>query len=47
VVEIANGVAHAGLAVAAGGYFPGLYTAPLLILAAAWLATRLKAGTGI
>jgi hypothetical protein len=34
LAETANGVAHAGLAVAAGGYFPGLYTAPLLILAA-------------
>jgi hypothetical protein len=40
-VETANGLAHCGLAVAAGGYFPGLATAPLLLAAAADLAVRL------
>jgi Protein of unknown function with HXXEE motif len=45
-VESANGLVHLGLAVAAGGYFPGLYTAPLLIAAGAWLATRLSARDG-
>jgi hypothetical protein len=39
--ETANGLAHCGLAVAAGGYFPGLATAPLLLAAAANLAARL------
>lgn len=39
LLETANGVAHGGLALAAGGYFPGLATAPLLLglgLALAW-----------
>ena len=31
LLETANGVAHFVLAGAAGGYFPGLWTAPLLI----------------
>lgn len=38
-LETANGLAHAGLALAAGGYFPGLATAPLLLglgLALGW-----------
>ena len=30
-VETANGCAHLALAAVAGGYFPGLYTAPFLI----------------
>lgn len=46
LAEIANGCAHAGLAVAAKGYFPGLYTAPLLVAAGARLATRLGARAG-
>ena len=37
-VEGANGCGHVALAVAAGGYFPGLLTAPLLLAAAAFLA---------
>ena len=37
VIEIANGLGHIALAAAAGGYFPGLATAPLLIAAGAWL----------
>jgi hypothetical protein len=31
LLETANGCAHVALAVMAGGYFPGLATAPLLI----------------
>lgn len=41
VMESANGLAHLALAAAAGGYFPGLGTAPLLILAGAALLLRL------
>jgi hypothetical protein len=41
IVETANGLAHIGLAVAAGGYFPGLATAPLLLAASALLGWRL------
>ena len=42
LLELANGLGHVGLAVAAGGYFPGLATAPLLIAVAAWLALALR-----
>lgn len=41
LLEIANGLAHIGLALAAGGYFPGLVTAPLLLGLGGWLALRL------
>jgi hypothetical protein len=37
IVELANGCGHLGLAAAAGGYFPGLYSAPLLVAAAGLL----------
>jgi hypothetical protein len=46
VLELGNGFAHLGLAVAAGGYFPGLATAPLLLVVAAWLAKRLVRDAG-
>lgn len=36
-----NGVAHIVLAAAARGYFPGLYTAPLVLGAGSYLAYRL------
>lgn len=42
-VEIANALTHGALALAAGGYFPGLATAPLLLAAGAWLIARLRA----
>lgn len=42
LIEIANGLAHVGLAVAAGGYFPGLATAPFLIGLGLWLAVSLR-----
>jgi len=42
LLEIANGIGHCGLALAAGGYFPGLATAPLLIAASLYLIWRLN-----
>ncbi|HYE27660.1 MAG TPA: HXXEE domain-containing protein [Allosphingosinicella sp.] len=42
-LELANGGAHVALAIIAGGYFPGLATAPLLLGLAAWLALALRA----
>lgn len=42
LLEIGNGLAHLGLAIAAGGYFPGLATAPLLLGLGFWLAFRLR-----
>jgi hypothetical protein len=42
VIEILNAFAHAALALAAGGYFPGLATAPLLLVADGFLASRLS-----
>lgn len=44
LLEIANGCAHLALAVAAGGYFPGLATAPLLLGLGILLALRLRRG---
>ncbi|MGZ8282591.1 MAG: HXXEE domain-containing protein [Allosphingosinicella sp.] len=41
VLEIANGLGHILLASAAGGYFPGLATAPLLLGLGGALAWRL------
>jgi hypothetical protein len=43
LLEIANGLAHVALAAIAGGYFPGLATAPLLLAAGGVLAFRLAA----
>jgi hypothetical protein len=42
LLEIANGCAHGALAVMAGGYFPGLATAPVLIGLGGWLALVLR-----
>lgn len=42
LLEIANAIAHVGLALAAGGYFPGLATAPLLLGFGTWLALSLR-----
>ena len=41
VVELGNGLGHTTMALARGGYFPGVLTAPFLIVGAIWLATRL------
>jgi hypothetical protein len=40
-LELANGVGHVILAVGQGGYFPGVGTAPLLIVTSAYLGWRL------
>jgi Protein of unknown function with HXXEE motif len=42
LVELGNGTVHAIMAVARGGYFPGVITAPLLIAAALLVARRLR-----
>lgn len=42
VLESANGAAHLLLALAAGGYFPGAMTAPLLLALGLALAARLR-----
>ena len=44
LLEIANGCGHVVLAGLAGGYFPGLATAPLLLVLGAWLALSLRPG---
>ena len=41
VVELANGVGHPALAIARGGYFPGVVTAPALFALALYLGARL------
>ena len=38
ILELGNGIGHSTLALSRGGYFPGLLTAPLLLLLAAWMA---------
>jgi hypothetical protein len=40
-LEIGNGIGHSVMAVASGGYFPGVLTAPLLLGFGAWLAALL------
>jgi len=45
IVEIGNGAGHVALALLAGGYFPGLLTAPLLFVTASWLALLLYRGS--
>lgn len=42
VVEAMNGAIHLALATVAGGYVPGLYTAPLLLASSAWLFRLLR-----
>ena len=44
ILESANGTAHLALAILADGYFPGLFTAPLLFALGIALAARLRAG---
>lgn len=41
LLEIANGLGHVALAWTAGGYFPGIATAPLLLATGFYLAMRL------
>lgn len=45
IAGVLNGIGHPAFAVAVGGYFPGLFTSPLIAGAAAWLAVRLVAAT--
>jgi hypothetical protein len=42
VTEILNSLAHGALALAAGGYFPGIATAPLLLAAGLLLISGLR-----
>jgi Protein of unknown function with HXXEE motif len=37
ILELGNGIGHSALALSRGGYFPGVATAPLLLLCAGWL----------
>lgn len=41
LLELGNGIGHTAFAIAAGGYFPGVGTAPLLVATGAYLAIRL------
>ena len=45
LLESANALGHLLLAGLAGGYFPGVATAPLLLAAAMWLAMRLRSAS--
>lgn len=47
LIEIANGLGHAALALAAGGYFPGLATAPVLVALGGLLTWRLARGRAL
>lgn len=38
ILELGNGIGHCSLALRQRGYFPGVITAPLLLLFALWLA---------
>lgn len=42
IVELINGLLHPLLALSRGGYFPGVFTAPLLLAVAIFLANRLS-----
>jgi hypothetical protein len=44
ILELGNGIGHSVLALSRGGYFPGVLTAPLLLLLAAWMAVLQAAG---
>ena len=41
LLELANGTAHLALAATANGYFPGAYTAPILLVVSCYLGTKL------
>ena len=45
IAGIINGVAHPLLALAAGGYFPGLISSPFIGVTGLWLCRRLRAAT--
>jgi hypothetical protein len=47
LLELANSMGHTIFAVSAGGYFPGLYTVPVLFVCSTILLLRLaKTGAG-
>jgi hypothetical protein len=46
IAAVANGIAHPALAARAGGYFPGLVTAPVLGVGGLLLLRRLSLLTG-
>lgn len=46
VVELANGIGHPALAIARGGYFHGVVTAPALFALALYLGARLVRNAG-
>jgi len=46
ILEASNGIIHLGLAAAAGGYFPGAATAPLLIAVSGVLGANLYRRSG-
>ena len=41
LVSLGNGVVHSAIALLRGGYFPGIATAPILFVLAAFIAIRL------
>ncbi len=45
IAGIFNGIAHPLLALAAGGYFPGLVSSPFICVASVWLWLRLRRAT--
>ena len=45
LLELGNGVGHVLLAIGRKGYFPGVITAPLLLLFAGWLLLCIAAGS--
>ena len=45
IAAMINGIAHPLLAMVAGGYFPGLFTSPLIALAGVRLWTRLRSAS--
>ncbi len=45
IAGMANGIAHPLLAVAAGRYFPGLLSSPVIGLASLWLWLQLRRAT--
>ena len=45
IAGMINGIAHPLLAIADGGYFPGLVSSPLIGVASVWLWLRLRGAT--
>jgi hypothetical protein len=42
IIEAANGIGHSLLALSRGGYFPGVITAPVLLVNSLYLAQRIS-----